>query len=167
MKKFVLYSAIVLLVIGCKPKTKVGRDERNMAFDGALDFAEVAFFQQNYRKAYLLVSEDCEKTFEEFSSSIDKLHPRGFPTAVRAMEYEPIPGQGKFDIFLNGRNYAGEEFYYRLVMQGTCETNYKVFFLERSAGPYPPSKLRQRLITIAPVIRHKQRAKRNSRCRGI
>ena len=161
MKKLVLYSAMVLLVIGCKPKTKaVGRDERNMAFNCALNFAEVAFFQQNYRKAYLLISEDCKKTFEEFCSGIDNLHPKGFPIAVRATEYEPIPGQEKINIFLYGKN-SDEEFYYRLVMQGACETSYKVFFLERAPGPYPPSKLRERLITIVPVIRYKQMKRNN------
>ncbi|MHC4571064.1 MAG: hypothetical protein ACYS0C_03160 [Planctomycetota bacterium] len=163
MKKFIFYSAMVLMVIGCKPKTKVGRDERNMAFDRALDFAEVVFFQQNYKKAYLLISKDCEETFEEFCSGIDKLHPKGFPIAVRATEYEPIPGQEKINIFLYGGN-GDEEFYYRLVMEGTCERSYKVFSLERAGGPYPPSELRERLITISPVIRYKKQTKKN--CQG-
>jgi len=161
MKKFVFYSAMVLMVIGCKPKAKVGRDERNMAFDRALDFAVFAFFQHNYRKAYLLISEDCEETFEEFCGGIDKLHPKGFPITVRATEYEPIRGQEKINIFLYGRN-GNEEFYYRFVMKGTCETSYKICSLERAAGPYPPSKLRERLITIAPVIRYKKQTKKST-----
>ena len=156
MKKLVLYSAMVLLVIGCRDKTKVGRDERNTAFDIALNFAEAAFFQRDYGKAYLLVSEDCNATFEEFSSGIEKIHPKGFPTAVRATEYEPVPGEEKIKIFLHGRG-DDEEFYYRFVMQGTKERNYKVFSLERADGPYPPSELRERLKTILPVIRYKKR----------
>ena len=156
MKNLVLYSAMVLLVIGCKGKTKVGRDERNMAFDRALDFAEVAFFQRDHVKAYLLVSEDCYATFEEFGSGIDKIHPKGFPTAVRATEYEPIPGEEKINIFLYGRG-DDEEFYYRFVMEGTKERNYKVFSLACADSPYPPSELRERLKTILPVIRYKKR----------
>jgi len=157
MKQLILYSAMVLLVISCKPKTEViGREERNKAFDRALDFAEVAFFQQDYRKAYLLVSKDCNATFEEFSSSVDKVHPKGFPSLIRATEYEPIPGQEKINIFLYGRS-GDEEFYYRIVMTGTKEKDYKVLSLNRANSPYPPSKLRQRLVTIVPVIRYKDR----------
>lgn len=156
IKKLVLYSAMLLLVVGCKGKREVGRDERNMAFDRALDFAEVAFFQRDYVKAYLLVSEDSKATFEEFSSGIDKMHPKGFPTAVRATEYEPVPGEEKINIFLHGKG-DDEEFYYRFVMEGTKERNYKVFSLVRADGPYPPSELRERLRTILPVIRYKKR----------
>ena len=156
MKKVVLYSAMVLLVVGCKGKTKVGRDERNMAFDRALDFAEAAFFQRDYKKAYLLVSEDCNATFEEFSSGIEKIHPKDFPVIVRATEYEAVPGEEKIKIFLHGKG-DDEEFYYRFVMEGTKEANYKVFSLVRADGPYPPSELRERLKTIFPVIRYKRK----------
>ena len=147
---------MALLVIGCKGKTKVGRDERNMAFDRALDFAEVVFFQRDYKKAYLLVSEDCKARFEEFSSGIEKLHPKGFPVTVRATEYEAVPGEEKIKIFLYGRS-DDEEFYYRFVMEGTKEADYKVFSLGRADSPYPPSELRERLKTIYPVIRYKRR----------
>ena len=48
------------------------------------------------------------------------------------------------NIFLSG--VAGKErFYYRLVMEGTKETDYAVDGIWRSDGPYPPSNLRKRL----------------------
>jgi hypothetical protein len=155
MKNLILCMSIVLLVIGCKPKTKVvDRDERNMAFDAALDFTEAALLQHNYQKAYLHVSKNNGMTFEEFGSSIDRIHSKGFPVSIAAGEYEPVPGQEKINIFLYGRN-GDESFYYLVVMDGTKKTSYRVFSLQRSDGPYPPNELRQRLRTILPVMRYK------------
>ena len=156
MKRLVLYSAMVLLVIGCRGKTEVGREERNKAFDRALDFTEVAFFERDYPKAYLLVSKDCKATFEEFCGGIDKVHPKGFPTSIKAIEYESVPGEEKIKIYLYGRD-DGQKFYYLLVMQQTEKMDYKVLSLQRSSHRYPTSKLRERLRTISPVIRYKKR----------
>ena len=156
MKRLVLYSAMVLLVIGCRDKPKVSREERNKAFNRALDFSEVAFFERDYPKAYLLVSKDCKATFEEFCGGIDKVHPKGFPTSIKAIEYEPVPGEEKIKIYLYGRN-NDQKFYYQLVMQRMEKLDYKVLSLERSSHRYPTSKLRERLRTISPVIRYKKR----------
>jgi hypothetical protein len=156
VKKLVFYLAIVLLISGCKYK-KIGRDARNTAFQRALDFSEFAFLERDYEKAYLLVSKDCNATFEEFSSGIDKIHPNGFPVSIKAGEYESITGEEKINIYLFGRNY-NEKFYYRFVMQRTEEDDYRVLSLHRSNTRYPRSKHTQKLITIVPVVRYNKDA---------
>lgn len=144
MKKIVLYSAIGLFFISCKPKISIIYHDEDMAADRALEFAQVAFVQKDYAKAYLLLSRDAKTPFRKFESVIGEIHPNRFPNVIRAVEFEPMPGQKAMNIFLYGEN-AGEEFYYRVVMEGTKETDYRVFDFYRGNGPYPPSKLRRGL----------------------
>lgn len=144
MKKLVLYSLMLLSILGCKPKIRIIHHDEDMAADRALEFAEVGFVQQDYTKAYFLLAENGKMPFQKFSNVIGQIHPNGFPTAIKAIEYEPMPGQEAMNIFLYGED-SGEKFYYRVVMQGTKEADYKVFAFYRGNGPYPPSKLRQPL----------------------
>jgi hypothetical protein len=51
-------------------------------------------------------------------------------------------GEKAIYIFLIGDN-SGEHFYYRLTMEGTAATGYRVLRLDRSIAPYPPSNDKQ------------------------
>jgi hypothetical protein len=72
------------------------------------------------------------------------LHPGAYPKNVKATEYEPMPGEKAIYIFLLGDN-SGERFYYRLILEGTAKTPYKVLRLDRAGDPYPPSSEKKRL----------------------
>ena len=78
------------------------------------------------------------------ADAIKKQHPNGYPTSVRATEYEPVPGQAAIQIFLSGDN-GSEQFYYRVPLVGTVDTGYSPDGVFRGTGPYPASSLRQRL----------------------
>jgi hypothetical protein len=54
-----------------------------------------------------------------------------------------MPGEKAIYVFLTGEN-SGEHFYYRLTMEGTAPTGYKVLRLDRAAQPYPSSNERKR-----------------------
>ncbi len=150
MKKLVLYSVVLLSIFGCKPKIKVIHHDENMAANSALEFAKVAFVQQDYTKAYYLLSQNGKMPFQKFNNVIREIHPNGFPTTVKTTEYEPMPGQEAMSIFLYGER-TDEKFYYRVVMQGTKKTNYKVFAFYQGNGPYPQSKLRKSLKAVVPA----------------
>jgi hypothetical protein len=63
---------------------------------------------------------------------------------LMATDFEPMPGQTAMSIYLTGKN-DNEDFYYRLVMQGTTQTGYTVSGFYRGSTAYPASKLRQTL----------------------
>jgi len=118
----------------------------DIAAQRAVEFLEAACIQRNYRRAYLLLAKNLQSSipFEEFERFILATHPAGFPKVIRATHYEPIPGQRAMNVFLDGEN---EKAYYRLIMEGTKETNYKVSGIYRSETAYPASKLRRLLKT--------------------
>lgn len=150
MKKLVLYSAMLLSLLGCKPTVRVIHHDEDMAADRALEFAETAFVQQDYEKAYRLLTKEGKLTFQKFRNVIGQMHTNSFPTTIKAVEYEPMPGQKAMSIFLYGES-AGEKFYYRFVMQGTKKANYNVFAFYRRDGPYPQAKLRWPLKRVIPA----------------
>lgn len=116
------------------------------AAKAANEFANTAFIEKDYQKTYLLFADVAKKsvTLDNFSNAISNMHPTGFPTEVRATEFEPASGQKGMSIFLKGKNEK-EEFYYRFYMAGTKLEGYKVGGFFRGNGPYPPSKLRKSL----------------------
>jgi hypothetical protein len=106
----------------------------------AEEFAQVAFVKQDVENGYGLLADGTKRyvSREQFKAVLSKLHPKGFPKTVTALEYEPMPGEKAIYIFLIGEN-SGEHFYYRLTMEGTGTTGYKVLRLDRAAQPYSPS----------------------------
>jgi len=55
-----------------------------------------------------------------------------------------MSGEKAIYIFLTGEN-SGEDFYYKLTMEGTAATDYRVSILDRGSGPYPPSNEKQQI----------------------
>jgi hypothetical protein len=73
-----------------------------------------------------------------FSENVAKMHPNGYPDHVSAAESEPLPGRAAMNVYLKGQN-ATEKFFYRILMVGGKGTGYKVAYIGRGNGPYPPS----------------------------
>jgi hypothetical protein len=112
----------------------------------AEEFARVTFISGDIENGYALLAEGTKRyvSLQQFKEVVSKLHPNAFPKTVRAFEYEPMPGEKAIYIFLTGEN-AGTQFYYRLTMEGTAATGYKVLRFDRSSGPSAPSGDKQKL----------------------
>jgi hypothetical protein len=120
--------AVALLVMSCAETIK---HDENRAAERAIEFARVALIDKNFEKAYELLAAGGKRhiSLEKFKETITRLHPRGFPTKVTAMEFQPMPGEKAIWIYLVGQN-PEEQFYYRLTMDGTASGDYKVLTID-------------------------------------
>jgi hypothetical protein len=111
----------------------------------AEEFAQLVLVAQDIENGYGLLADGTKRyvSREQFKAVVSKLHPKAFPKTVTAIEYEPMPGEKAIYVFLTGEN-SGEHFYYRLTMEGTATTGYKVLRLDRASQPYPPSNEKKR-----------------------
>ena len=132
-----------ILQVGCQVQSFY--HEPDIAATSAIYFAETAFIKREMKESYHLLSDDARKyiTFQKYQTIVYELHPNGYPSTLKKLEYEPVPGQKAMNIFLLGENEK-EKFYYRLALQGTAKDGYRVCGLYRGSGPYPQSKLRQK-----------------------
>jgi hypothetical protein len=123
--------------IGCMEKI---RHDEVSARKKAEEFARVVFVKQDFENGYGLLADGTKRyvSLEQFKTVLTKLHPKAFPRTVTALEYEPMPGEKAIYIFLSGEN-SGEHFYYRLTMEGTATTGYKVLRFDRASQPYAAS----------------------------
>lgn len=130
--------AFVITLLGCAESFE---HDPVLAGRRAVEFAQVAFVKHDVEKGYVLLSDSAKRyvSVEKFKETLSRLHPRAFPTSVSATEYEPMHGEKAIYIYLIGEN-SGERFYYRLTMEGTAGTDYRVFRLARGDGPYPPKQ---------------------------
>lgn len=106
----------------------------------AEEFTQVVFVKQDIETGYALLAEGTRRyvSRDQFKTVVLKMHPSGFPKTVTALEYEPMPGEKAIYVFLTGDHW-GERFYYRLTMEGTASTGYRVLRLDRASQPYAPS----------------------------
>ena len=139
-------SLVVLTLVACQTSVRVLNHRQDLAAVRAEEFARVAFVEHDAQRAYELLWDEGRKrvSAEWVADGIVAMHPKGYPIEVKATAYEPIFGQPAMNIFLDGGG-SGEEFHYRLILQGTAETNYRVSDYFRGSGPYPPSPLRKPL----------------------
>ncbi len=149
MRKIVSATLVLVFLIGCTV-TAIYHDE-DMAAKSAIEFARLAFVKQDIQNSYSLISDNAKKTvtLEKHSQALSKMHPSLYPISLTAEEYEPILGKKGIkgmNVFLYGENGSGK-FFYRLIMEGTAQTGYKVFGVYRGNGPYPSSKMRKKLKT--------------------
>jgi hypothetical protein len=108
-------------------------------------FARVAFVKQDFENGYNLLADGTKRyvSLEQFKAVLSKMHPKAFPKSVTALEYEPMPGEKAIYVFLIGES-SGEHFYYRLTMEGTAATDYKVLRFDRASQPYATSSDRKK-----------------------
>jgi hypothetical protein len=129
-------------LIGC---VETIQHDESSAGKKAEEFAQIVFVKQDVENGYELLADGTKRHVSrgQFKTVLSKLHPKAFPKTVTAIEYEPMPGEKAIYIFLTGEN-SGEYFYYRLTMEGTATTGYKVLRLDRAGQPYPPSNEKKR-----------------------
>jgi hypothetical protein len=135
---------VLSTLVACSPVPIRLNHSPSMASEQAQRFAELAFVERDFGKAYELLSESGKSrgSAEQFGEFVVKKHPSVFPLFVNATDYEPIPGQNKMGIYLYGEN-GSDTFYYQMIMVGVQETGYKVAGFDRANAPYPQSNLRQ------------------------
>ncbi len=143
-RKYYFYS--LMAAIGLLSCMETVQHDASSAAKKAEEFARAVFVRQDIEAGYALLADGTRRyvSQDQFKTVVSKLHPQGFPTTVTALEYEPMPGEKAIYIFLIG-DRAGEHFYYRLTMEGTASTGYRVLRFDRSIQPYAPSNDRKRL----------------------
>ena len=145
MSLFSLSVALMVGLLGCEESIK---HDEILAGRRAVEFAEAAFVRQDIENAYRKLS-DAAKHYvsaENFRKSVSKLHPKGYPTRIELIEYEPIPTEKSLIyIFLVGEMAGAQSYYYRLTMEGKAESDYKVLVIKREYRRYPDSPLRKPL----------------------
>lgn len=135
---------LAIAALGCN--ARVLSHDPQTAAGAALQFARLSFVQGDLDGSYTLLWDDTKKALPpgKYREAVSAMHPGSRPLNLTATEFEPVPGQEMMYIFLHGQN-GSESFYYRLVMQGTVRTGYKVAGLFRGSGSYPASNMRQKL----------------------
>ncbi len=134
-------SAALILAFACCSITScsvnvIAHDERAAA-ESAAHFAELAFVKSDHAGAHALIASQTYPA-DTLAADVEKMHPKGRPAKVEAIEFEPLPGQRAMNIYLKGTR-GDEAYYYRLLMVGDKGSGYKVNGLWRGSGPYPPS----------------------------
>ena len=134
--KFLLL-ALLISIGACAEKVDHNTES---AAKRAEEFARVVFVRQNLEQGYPLLAEATRRyvSIGQFKEVIAKLHPNGYPNSVRATGDEPMKGEKAIYIYLTGEN-SGRHFYYRLTMEGTAATDYRVLRFDRSNGPQQSS----------------------------
>ena len=139
------YFCLVVFAVELLGCMQAIRHDETAARKKAEEFARAVFVRQDFESGYNLLADGTKRyvSLDQFKTVLSKLHPTTFPRNVRALEYEPMPGEKAIYIFLLGEN-SGEHFYYRLTMEGTATTDYKVLRFDRSSQPYPDSNEKKR-----------------------
>ena len=145
MRGHLIVGLVLLSLAGCVTVTSFNHSPA-MAARQAEKFAQVAFIERDYQKAYEMLSEGGKNyvSFEKFKEGIASMHPALYPSTVKAIEWEEMPGRKAITIYLYGENGA-ERFYYKFVMEGVEETDYLTSGFGRNRNPYPPSNMKQPL----------------------
>lgn len=127
--RYWLATALILALAGCAESVK--HDELAAA-KAALEFARVMFLEKNAEKAYDMLTPGGKRhvPLNKFTQTIASMHPRGYPSKVTALQFEPMPGENAIYIFLTGQN-NDEQFSYRVTMAGTAATGYKVLKIDK------------------------------------
>ena len=147
MKKIIILILLILSITYISyGQVRILHHDEDMAARSAEKFAKTTFVDQDFNAGYSLILEKYRKdlSLEEFTDMVNQLHPKGYPTEIKAIEFEPILGQAGMRIFLEGMNH-NEQFYYHFVMEGEKATGYTVLTMFRGETEYPPSKLKKKL----------------------
>ena len=136
--RLVVFLAMCSCLASCGMRVLV--HDQTVAASSAAQFARTAYISKDFKTAHSMLAPQARAsvTLDTLTDTIAKMHPNGYPDDVSAVEYEPLPGQAAMNIYLKGQN-ATETFYYRMLMVGDKASGYKVSYLARGSGPYPPS----------------------------
>lgn len=149
-------SAALLSCMSCIPipipiSTSTTHDP-DLAATKAVLFVKEAFIDLNQPGAYDFLSEEMRRSasLEQFINMVARMHPNGFPLEITAAEYESTPRNDAMFIWLYGKG-ADESFYYRVRMEGTTETGYKVAEMLRMVR-LPSSQSRKMLLAPRSTV---------------
>ena len=139
------YFCLLVFAVGLMGCMETINHDASSAGKKSEEFAQVVLVKQDVENGYGLLADGTKRyvSREQLKAVLSKLHPKAFPKTVTALEYEPMPGEKAIYVFLTGEN-SGEHFYYRLTMEGTATTGYKVLRFDRASQPYPPSNEKKR-----------------------
>jgi len=159
---FLLALALMIMLTSCAESVK--HDEIRAA-KRALEFGRFVFFEKNFDKGYDLLSDGGKRHVprDKFKQSIAAMHTRSYPTKLTATEYEPMADENAIYIYVTGQN-SEEQFNYRLTMEGSAATDYKVLKIDQGTGfftlasrkqPFKPTlSIEQSLSNAAFVNEH-------------
>lgn len=124
--------AVILIIAGCAESVK---HDPALAAKRALEFGRVVFIEKNLDKGYDLLADGGRRHVprDKFKQSLAAMHARDYPTKLAAMEYEPMADEKAIYIFVRGQN-GEEQFNYRLTLEGTASTDYKVLKVDQGTG---------------------------------
>ncbi len=144
---FVRLLMVVLAFVGCAGSV---RHDETLAAKRALEFTRVAFIDKNLDKAYELLSDGGKRhvPLDKFKQSIAAMHPRGYPTKLTAIEYEPMAGENAIYIFIKGQN-SEDQFGYRITLQGSADSDYRVLKVDQGSG-FPSLSNQKKAFTNPP-----------------
>ena len=144
---FLGLALVVLAFVGCVGSV---RHDEALAAKRALEFVRAAFIDKNLDKAYEMLSDGGKRhvPLDKFKQSIAAMHPRGYPTKVTAIEYEPMAGEKAIYIFMKGQN-SEDQFGYRITLEGSADTDYRVLRVDQGSG-FPSLSNQKRAFTNPP-----------------
>jgi hypothetical protein len=144
---FLGLALVILTFVGCADSV---RHDETLAAKRALEFTRVAFIDKNLDKAYELLSDGGKRhvPLDNFKQSITAMHPRGYPTKLTAIEYEPMAGEKAIYIFMRGQN-SEEQFGYRITLEGSADTDYRILKVDQGSG-FPSLSNQKRAFTNPP-----------------
>jgi hypothetical protein len=132
---FARYGWLWLLAVWTISCAKPIQHDENIAAKRAVEFARVVLIDKNLEKGYELLSDGGKRhvPLDKFKQTILSMNARGYPSRVTATDYEPMPGEQAIYIFLRGQN-GDEQIQYRITLQGTAATGYRVLKLDQGAS---------------------------------
>lgn len=118
----------------------------SVAGQKAEEFAVLAWVKQDYNAAYLLLAEGTRRHVspEQFKQTLTKDQSSVRPARIVAREYEPMAGEKAIYIYLTGEDGGGPSAY-RITLEGTASSGYKVLRFDRGAGFNLPGGERKKL----------------------
>jgi hypothetical protein len=124
MRFHLLWLIVILGMSGCAAKYE---HNPNLAAQKAEEFATLAFVKRDFDAAYGLLAESTQShvPLAQFKQTLIKNQTEARPVKIVAKEYEPMPGEKAIYVFLTGEN-GSEQFSFRITMEGTAESGYKV-----------------------------------------
>ncbi|HVO92236.1 MAG TPA: hypothetical protein VMT22_05315 [Terriglobales bacterium] len=143
---------LTMLTLACLSCADSVRHDQGLAARRALEFARVAFIDKNLTQAYEMLSDSGKRhvPLDKFKQAIASMHPRGYPTKLTAVEYEPMPGENAIYIFLKGQNLE-EQFTYRVTLEGSADTDYRVLKIDQGSG-FPTLSNQKRSFENPPSV---------------
>jgi len=133
--RFARYSWLLLFMVWAIGCSKPIQHDENLAAKRAVEFARVVLIDKNPERGYELLSDGGKRhvPLDKFKQTILSMNARGYPSRVTATDYEPMPGEQAIYIFLRGQN-GDEQFNYRVTLEGTAATDYKVLKIDQGTG---------------------------------